>query len=48
MLKDKIKKWLDRMAKANEAQFGKGRRLECCDLNQKGNNTSSKKLKKKL
>ncbi len=32
MIKEKIKKWLEKVAKENKEQFGY-RRLDCCDLN---------------
>ena len=42
MLRDRFKKWLAKMARTNEEQFGKGQRLKCCDLNQNHKNTPSK------
>lgn len=42
MFKEKIKKWLEKIAKENKEQFGQGR-LDCCNLNQ---NRGSQTVKK--
>ncbi|WP_432402507.1 LDCC motif putative metal-binding protein [Wukongibacter sp. M2B1] len=43
-----MKKWFEKFIKnledANKKSFGSGK-LDCCDLNQKGNNTETKKEK---
>ncbi len=46
MFKNKFKRWLERLSESNEEQFGKGRKLECCDLN-KEEHISHTKLTKK-
>lgn len=33
-MKEKIKKWLDKLASANQETFGTGR-MDCCELNRK-------------
>lgn len=34
IMKEKIKKWLDKLASANQETFGTGR-MDCCELNRK-------------
>lgn len=46
-MKNKFKKWLDKLSAANEKSFG-NKRLDCCDLNKKVNkpNLENKKIDK--
>lgn len=34
IMKEKIKKWLDKLSSANQETFGTGR-MDCCELNRK-------------
>ena len=40
-MKNIIKNWLEKMAKANEESFGTGR-LDCCELNKSSNFKNTK------
>ncbi|GEM_PF-4124886 len=46
MFKSKFKKWLESLAESNEKQFGKGRKLECCELNKDEHISHTKNNKK--
>lgn len=44
-MKKTIKKWLERLAEANEQSFGSGR-LDCCNLNRETTNPKVNKVSK--
>ncbi len=47
MFKGKFKKWLERLAESNEAEFGKDHKLECCELNREEHTVHTKNEAKK-